>query len=719
MTLALQTKDKTAASVLHEVFGYEGFRGAQQEIVKALCGGEDALVLMPTGGGKSLCFQIPALIRPGVAIVVSPLIALMDDQVATLQQLGVRAACLNSSLSSQEQQTIEQQMQAGELDLVYIAPERLMQSRCLSLLQRSPLSLFAIDEAHCVSQWGHDFRPEYLQLAVLAEQFPDVPRIALTATADIPTRDEIAERLQLQDAKRFVHSFDRPNICYRVAERGGGRNQLLGFIREEHANDAGIVYCLSRNKVDKTAEWLTAQGLEALPYHAGLPHEERTANQRRFLAEEGVIIVATIAFGMGIDKPNVRFVAHLDLPSSVEAYYQETGRAGRDGESANAWMLYGLNDVVQRRQFIEKGDADETRKRVERHKLEAMLSYCEISSCRRQNLLQYFGEALDEPCGNCDICLNPPSTWDATEAAQKALSAVYRTGQRFGTQYIIGHLLGESDERAERNGHAGLSTFGIGVELKDKQWRSVLRQLIALSYLTVDLEGYGGLRLGESSPEILKGKTTLRLRHDREPEKQSTKKRGKASQLKAGDQQLWEALRVLRKKLATDQGVPPYVIFHDATLMQMIETLPDTDQAFLAISGVSQKKLDAYGEPFMSVIREHADALRIPDGMSVTSMASVQALLRGEKPAEIAKSRELVETTILGHLAKGIEHGLLKLEQVLQISASDQQAIQAALVECDAMAVDASLKPVYERLGESYSYGEIRCVRAEMLQAGA
>ena len=704
----------TPSSVLRDVFGYEQFRGQQQAIVETLCAGQDALVLMPTGGGKSLCFQIPALLRPGVAVVVSPLIALMEDQVAALRQLDVRAALLNSSLSQQEQGQVERQMRNGELDIVYIAPERLTQPRCMELLQSCDLSLFAIDEAHCVSQWGHDFRPEYMQLSVLAERFPGIPRIALTATADLPTREEIAERLQLQQARRFVHSFDRPNICYRVAERGGGRDQLLQFIRDEHPEDAGIVYCLSRNKVDKTAEWLCSKGLDALPYHAGLDHPTRTAHQRRFLNEEGVIIVATIAFGMGIDKPNVRFVAHLDLPASVEAYYQETGRAGRDAAAANAWMLYGLNDVVQRRQMIEKGDAGEVRKRVERHKLDAMLSYCEVSSCRRQNLLQYFGEVLPEPCGNCDTCLSPPATWDATKVAQKVLSAVYRTGQRFGSQYIIRHLLGEEDERASSNGHDQLTTWGIGRELQDRQWRSVIRQLIALDYLNVDLEGYGGLRLGENSRDLLKGQISLRLRHDREPEKKK-KSRGKAGTLKAGDSQLWEALRGLRKQLATEQGVPPYVIFHDATLMQMIEALPDSDAAFLALTGVSEKKLQAYGEAFMAVIRDHADALRVPDGMSTTSMASVRACLQGSTAAEIAAKRELTETTVLGHLARGIEQGLLKLEQAVEISPQARREIESALSECDAMTSEAPLKAVYERLGSETPYGLIRCVQAAAL----
>ncbi|MGH8162375.1 MAG: DNA helicase RecQ, partial [Gammaproteobacteria bacterium] len=466
----------TPEAILKTTFGYAEFRGRQREIISALIGGGDALVLMPTGGGKSLCYQIPAMVRPGIGIVVSPLIALMANQVAALRQVGVAAACLNSSLDYTEQQAIERRTLASELDLVYIAPERLLQPRCLELLERCRLALIAIDEAHCVSQWGHDFRPEYLELATLADRFPGVPRVALTATADLKTRVEIIERLRMPEAQSFVHGFDRPNICYRVAERTNGTQQLLRFIRDEHPGETGIVYCLSRAKTERTSERLAAQGIEALPYHAGLPHALRDRNQRRFLREDGVVIVATVAFGMGIDKPDVRFVAHMDMPASIESYYQETGRAGRDGLPADAWMLYGLNDVMQRRRMIEESEADEQRKWVERRKLDAMLAYCELASCRRVNLLRYFGEEPKADCGNCDTCLAPPETWDATEAARKLLSAVYRTGERFGAGYLVAHLRGELSERAERLGHTRLSTFGIGSDLDTRQWRSVIRQ---------------------------------------------------------------------------------------------------------------------------------------------------------------------------------------------------------------------------------------------------
>lgn len=599
----------TPESILKTTFGYDAFRGRQADIIDAVVHGDDALVLMPTGGGKSLCYQIPALLRPGAGVVVSPLIALMADQVATLRQAGVAAAFLNSSLDLAEQRAIEQQLRRGELDLLYVAPERLMQPRCLDLLDDCDIVLFAIDEAHCVSQWGHDFRPEYLQLAELAERFPRIPRVALTATADPATRREIAERLELGNAQQFIHSFDRPNIRYRVAERGSSKNQLLRFIRGEHDGEAGIVYCLSRKKVEQTAAQLCDEGLTALPYHAGLNHATRDSNQQRFLREDGVIIVATVAFGMGIDKPDVRFVAHLDLPASVEAYYQETGRAGRDGLHADAWMLYGLSDVVQRRRMIEQSDSPEARKRVERHKLDAMLAYCEMSTCRRVHLLRYFGEAPEAACGNCDTCLAPPETWDATEAARKLLSAIYRTGQRFGAQYLADHLCGNADERAERFGHTQLSTFGIGADLKPRQWRSVIRQLTARGYVAVDLDGYGGLRLGERARPLLRGDETVHLREDRKPERRRAKTPARTAAAPE-DAALWEALRALRKRLADEHGVPGYVIFHDATLREMLAYRPAGDAAFLALNGVGQKKLEAYGAAFMQVIAEHGGAPR-------------------------------------------------------------------------------------------------------------
>jgi ATP-dependent DNA helicase RecQ len=608
--------DDRALKILRSVFGYEQFRAPQAEVIDTLLHGGDALVLMPTGGGKSLCFQIPAIARPGTGIVISPLIALMQDQVAALKQAGVRAAFLNSTLSADAARAIEQQLLRGELDLLYISPERLMQERTLELLARAELALFAIDEAHCVSQWGHDFRPEYMQLSVLHERFPDIPRIALTATADEPTRREIIARLGLGKARVFISGFDRPNIRYRIAQGGGSaREQLLRFLRSEHAGDAGIVYCLSRKRVEEIAEYLASQGLDALPYHAGLTTELRERHQSRFINEEGVIIVATIAFGMGIDKPNVRFVAHLNLPKSIEAYYQETGRAGRDGLPADAWMIYGLQDVITLRQMLESSESDDARKRVERHKLDAMLGLCELTSCRRQALLAYFDDSLPQPCGNCDTCLTPPETWDATEPAQKALSCVHRTGQRFGVNYLVDVLLGKVDERIQRFGHDQLSTFGIGKQHSQQEWRGIFRQLIARGLLAVDLEGHGALQLTDACRAVLRGEQRLMLRREA-MKPASAKAKGSAKTTRAArtdftqtiDQRLWEALRARRLQLAKEQGVPPYVVFHDATLAAMVERRPQTLHELAQISGVGERKLAAYGEEFIAVISTHIAA---------------------------------------------------------------------------------------------------------------
>jgi ATP-dependent DNA helicase RecQ len=595
--------------ILRSVFGYERFRSPQDEVIATLMAGDDALVLMPTGGGKSLCYQIPAIARSGTGIVVSPLIALMQDQVAAMIQAGVRAAYLNSTLDAGQAREIEQQLLRGELDLLYVSPERLMLERTLNLLLRAKIALFAIDEAHCVSQWGHDFRPEYIQLSVLHQRFPSVPRIALTATADEPTRREIIARLGLEAARIFISSFDRPNIRYRIAEsNGSAREQLLRLIRDEHNGDAGIVYCLSRKRVDEVAEWLGTKGIMALPYHAGLSNAVRAANQSRFLKEEGVIIVATIAFGMGIDKPNVRFVAHLNLPKSVEAYYQETGRAGRDGLPATAWMSYGLQDVITLRQMLESSEADDTHKRVERHKLDAMLGLCELTTCRRQTVLKYFGEAMAEPCGNCDNCLIPPETWDASVQAQKALSCVHRTGQRFGVNYLIDVLLGKDNERIRNFGHNVQSTFGIGKELEADAWRGLFRQLIARGLLAVDLEGHGAVQLTDACRAVLRGEERLMLRRHVKPEKTKAAARNHIVFKHEADSQLWEDLRLLRRELADEQGVPPYVVFHDATLMEMVESRPQNLRQLARISGVGERKLEAYGEAFVELILEHAPA---------------------------------------------------------------------------------------------------------------
>jgi ATP-dependent DNA helicase RecQ len=596
-----------AQEILRSVFGYNEFRGEQSAIIEHLIAGNDALVLMPTGGGKSLCYQIPALARSGVGIIVSPLIALMQDQVDALLQLNVKAAFLNSSLDSQTAWKIEQDVAKGKLDLLYVAPERLMTPRFLELLERTEIALFAIDEAHCVSQWGHDFRPEYVQLSVLHERFPDVPRIALTATADEPTRQEIIAQLDLTSARKFTSSFDRPNIRYRVIQKQTPRDQLHHFLETEHRNDAGIIYCLSRKRVEETALWLANKGWDALPYHAGLGTAIRQKHQQRFIREEGVIIVATVAFGMGIDKPNVRFVAHLDLPKSMEGYYQETGRAGRDGLPANAWLAYGLGDVIMMRQMLDGSEADEQRKRLERRKLDALLGFCETTICRRQVLLNYFGETYQAPCNNCDNCLEPIATWDGKVAAQMALSCVYRTGQLFGVKHLVDVLLGKKTAQVERFKHDRVSTFGIGVAYSQQQWQSIYRQLVAANLLAVDMSGFGSLRLTEKSTPILRGELTIAFRND--PEKASKKSKSAAKRenknMMTPQDSLWQALKSRRLELAHEQGVPPYVIFHDSTLIEIHMKKPTNLSEFATISGVGESKLQRYGDIFLRVISRH------------------------------------------------------------------------------------------------------------------
>ena len=592
-----------AQDILQSVFGFQSFRPPQDQIIDSVIAGDDAMVIMPTGGGKSLCYQIPSLVREGCGVVVSPLIALMQDQVSALKLLGVRAAFLNSTLDPSEAAEIESDLRNGTLDLLYIAPERLNQNRTIALLQSATISLFAIDEAHCVSQWGHDFRADYLQLSMLAELFPEVPRIALTATADERTRGEIINRLGLEHGGHFIAGFDRPNIRYRITLKHNAKTQLLKFLKEEHPRDAGIVYCLSRKKTEEIAHWLTLQGFNALPYHAGLPTQTRATNQARFLREEGVIVVATIAFGMGIDKPDVRFVAHLDLPKTVESYYQETGRAGRDGMPADAWMVYGLQDVIKLRQMMSTSEGSEEHKRAEQHRLNAMLGFCEITSCRRQALLAYFDDHMPNPCGNCDTCLEPADTWDGTESARMALSTAYLTGQRFGVNHLIDVLRGSEGEKIFQFEHHTISVYGIGKALSNDQWRSVFRQLVARGLLSVDLERFGALRLEERCRPLLRGEETIELRRDL---KQKTTKRQTRSPLPNDiDVTLWEALRDCRRGFAEEQNVPPYVIFHDSTLQEMCVSLPSSLERLAEISGVGERKLEKYGPAFVGVINQH------------------------------------------------------------------------------------------------------------------
>ena len=594
-----------ALNILKDVFGYDGFRGQQQAAIERALAGQDSLVLMPTGGGKSVCYQVPALLTDGITLVVSPLIALMQDQVSALTELGVPATFLNSSLSRDEQDDVIARLRGGQLKLLYIAPERLVQPGTRALLGSLPIALIAIDEAHCVSQWGHDFRQDYLALGGLGEWFPGVPRMALTATATERVRAEIIERLALTDAARLVSDFDRPNIRYQVQPKTDGRSQLARFL-SQHRDEAGIVYCLSRKKTESTAEWLVSEGYTALPYHAGLDAQTRAENQRRFLVEDGVIIVATIAFGMGIDKPDVRFVAHLDLPKSLEAYYQETGRAGRDGLPAAAWMIYGLQDVVRLHQMADESVAGEEYKRFERQKLDTLLGWCEITRCRRIPLLAYFGDELKEECGNCDNCLKPPVTRDGTEDAQKLLSAVYRTGQMFGAAYVVDVLLGKDTDRVRKNGHGELSVFGIGVDREAKAWRSAIRQLVVQGFLRVDAARFGALVLTKESREVLRGEQDVRLREDPVVvrSRRTNRSASRGEDIEIVDIVLWEALRECRQQLAAEHNVPPYVVFHDSTLRQMVNERPTDPEALLEISGVGQAKLEKYGETFLGVIRQ-------------------------------------------------------------------------------------------------------------------
>ncbi len=697
-----------AQRILKDVFGYDAFRGNQGAIIERVAQGGDALVLMPTGGGKSLCYQVPALLREGLTVVVSPLIALMDDQVATLEELGVSAVALNSTLSADDQREIAERLRRNEIKMLYLAPERLVQPRMLAFLQRLQIGLFAIDEAHCVSQWGHDFRPEYLQLGQLAEFFPAVPRIALTATADKRTREEIVQRLHLENAERFLSSFDRPNIFYRIVPKEQPRKQLLGFLAERRG-DAGIVYCMSRKKVDDLAAFLTEQGFPALPYHAGLPNELRAFHQKRFLNEEGLIMVATIAFGMGIDKPNVRFVAHLDLPKSLEAYYQETGRAGRDGLPADAWMAYGLQDVIFLKQMLNNSEGDERHKRVEQHKLDAMLALCEETRCRRQALLAYFDEVLPEPCGHCDNCVDGVQTWDATEPARQALSAIYRSGQRYGVGHLVDVLLGRDNEKVRNPGHQHLSVFGVGKGMSEGEWRSLFRQLVARGLADVDLEGFGGLRLSDSCRPLLRGEVKLELRRELASKAPKSSASAASQLVRSEERETWEALRALRRKLAEEHGVPPYAIFPDATLLEMLRSQPSSLADMARISGVGARKLERYGQAFLEALQGSGAVVKSPADVRHELITLARA---GMTPAQIARQLDCSEKNVYAMLAEAIGSQQLSLEQALDLPEDLLEEIQEAFLDGE-----GELPPVAavaERFAGRVPEAVLFCVRAAL-----
>jgi ATP-dependent DNA helicase RecQ len=715
-----------AQQVLASVFGFREFRSHQADIIACVIAGGDALALMPTGGGKSLCYQIPALVRGGIGVIVSPLIALMQDQVEALTEVGVKAAFLNSTLAWREQKTLEARIAAGDIDLLYVAPERLLQERTLSLLERTQLALFAIDEAHCVSQWGHDFRPEYRKLKVLAERFPKVPRIALTATADERTREEIVTELKLEQAQRFIASFDRPNIRYTISAMGsmGARERLWQFIEAEHGEDAGIVYCLSRKSVDETAAWLKRKGRTALAYHAGLDANVRRGVLERFRTESGIIVVATIAFGMGIDKPDVRFVAHLNLPKSIEAYYQETGRAGRDGLAANAWLAYGLQDLIQLRQWIAQSEGSDAYKQTQRQKLDALVGLCELPSCRRQALLAYFGERNAQPCGNCDNCLHPPQTMDGTVLAQQALSAAYRTGQRFGVTYLIDVLMGRATERVVRASHDKLQLFGIGKDTDEATWKGVFRQLTAAGHLTGDDDGYGTLILTEAARPILRGEERFLVRVAAKPARSESKKGRSKSAITVADadRPLFEALRALRLQLASDAKLPPYIVCTDVTLAELAAVRPKDEAALHGITGLGTSKVARYGAALLAVIARHegavvensASAAPTPDNSLSQTANQTLALHRdGLDAAAIAERRQLDMDTIYAHFADAIELGVIEARDVIGLDEDDIDEILTVFEELGTLD-SGKLEPAHVALEERFDLGVLKCLLAEL-----
>jgi len=705
---------KQAKQILKDVFGYSEFRHNQGKVIKTVLERKsDALVLMPTGGGKSICYQIPSLILKGTGIVISPLIALMQDQVEALQQLGIKAAFINSSQTVRQNEAIKQQLHNSELDILYLSPERLLKEDTLELLKTIDIALFAIDEAHCVSEWGHDFRRVYQELKILSEKFPDTPKIALTATADEKIKNEIVKQLVLKNAEIYVNSFDRPNIKYEIIERDGGHQQLNQFIKKFHKNDAGIVYCLSRKKVEATADFLNKQGRIALPYHAGMSSSKRAEYQKKFLVEDNIIIVATIAFGMGIDKPNVRFVAHFSLPKNIESYYQETGRAGRDGQPANAWMAYGYQDVVLLRQFITGSNAEDAHKRILNNKLDSLIDLCEQSSCRRQTILGYFGEELKNPCGNCDNCINPPEKIDVTEPAQKALSAVHRTKQRFGMMYLIDVLTGKDDERIRKNGHDKLKIFGLGSSETKTSWRTIFRQLITHQFLYVNEDQFNALNLTEKCRDLLKGNEKFFIKKQTKTKSSALDEENKKSdyELKNYDLPLWAALKELRTELATEQGVPPYIIFSDASMLQMVRTRPADKDQFKYISGVGEFKAEKYGTQFCEVINKFDNQQKVDARLSDNSKETIYLFDQGSTPDEIAADRDINLNTVYSHLAEAVKFGSLEITKVVALPKDEiDEIIQVA--EIVGYLEDNKLKPVFDMLDGEYNYGVLRCILA-------
>ncbi|NVK86974.1 MAG: DNA helicase RecQ [Gammaproteobacteria bacterium] len=701
----MQSPNASALNLLQKHFGYPSFRDQQAPIIESVLAGQDVLVIMPTGGGKSLCYQIPAMLRNGVGIVISPLVALMDDQVATLKQNGVAAGCLHSGVSLAEQRQLARDLESGTIDILYVSPERFLTEKFVAFLSRLNIALFAIDEAHCVSQWGHDFRPEYANLYQIFARFLDVPRIALTATADQHTQQDIVERLNLRQVEAYYCGFDRPNIQYRVhSDLTQPKDELLAFIEQEHADDSGIVYCLSRKKVESTAEWLIQRGINAIAYHAGLSPALRAHAQQRFMREENIVIVATIAFGMGIDKPDVRFVAHLNLPKSIEAYYQETGRAGRDGLAATAWMSYGLNDLVLMKQMVDNSQADESVKRIERHKLDALLSYAESIECRRRVLLGYFDDEYAGDCGNCDNCLHPAQTEDASKMAQLALSCIYRTGQRFGAHYLINVLRGKDDERIKRNGHHQLALFNMGVEHDKNDWLTLLRQLLAQKFIAIDLAGHQTLRLADSCRPILRGEQAFRVRKKPLRKKASVRSNRFVSSENA---ELWAALREKRMALAQENNVAPYMIFNDQTLMAMMEKRPKNRRQFALLYGVGEAKLERFGAEFLAVLEA------FDDEKTVSSEQVIELFKLSEDYQVVMKQLALSESAVYKALAEGIQSGQLQLNEVVTISESDLSQMHELFLQQSGS--DYRISPVVDFFKPKFRYGEVRCVRAHFM----